>query len=351
MDVYLETTQTTANTAVWIVSRLFAAKRCDVVQLAAMKFCNVLCSVIAALNTLTSHTNNSLSNRFKAYMTRMLESYEVHSLIIASNSIENDETLINSVYALNVPVYTVGLDAVAEFNGIYHNRYHVQVTFEESKIYILLINKPSALHALLPQIKSIYFWRHRDRILIVVPEGFRAHGLEETFAAIWRKDKMLNVTFLFIGDRIAAVTYNPFNTNGTINITHENEAFPDKVRNLNGYSLNVSLFPNVIDAVPHKSEGYLGRDGTMAATIGRVLNASLGYVAPNDSVHYGENLGDVGMTGAFADVATGQVAFYGFITLVLTRQVTSTLGLLRKTKSPGNCAAAPFFWSNIKLLQ
>lgn len=264
-------------------------------------FISFLWSTVVAWN---GSENKTLCAILSSYVLEVLEIYSPRSLIIASNGNEN---FIATFHKLGTPIYSVSFEGVDKFNGAYHGKYDEKITFEESKLYVAILDQITEMEVLLPKLQLIYFWRQRDRVLIVVLGTFTPEAAVKlkVLCALYWNNKILNLTIAFLGDLVTSITYNPFD-NTTFFLT-DHHIFPDKLRNLNGYNLNISMFPNILDAIPY-GDGFKGRDGLTAATVEQLLNATFTYIGPSDSADYGENLGRTRMTGVFADVASGRTA-------------------------------------------
>lgn len=277
----------------------------------------LLCSTTLALNTSIYEDNNTPSITLQTFMTRIIEVYNPRSLIIAldPDNLSNYNAWFISIYDLVIPIYSVNMRNVAKFNGKYDRKYNEVITFEESKIYILILDKLFEMEMFLFKLQSIYFWRQRDRILVLIPQDFKANlvrSLRRLSFLCWNK-KILNVSFVLVGNTITTAIYNPFTNNHTINITFSTNIniFPDKLRNLFGYNINISMFPNILDAIPN-GNSFKGRDGLMASTVEQILNATFTYIGPSDGADYGEkNSEGMRMSGVFGDVANGrtEIAF------------------------------------------
>lgn len=255
-------------------------------------------------------SNHLPSNGLKNYLNGIVETYQPRSLVVVSDS----ENYITAFYELNIPLYSISLNGIVKFNGIYHKKYDERITFEENKIYIVISDEPFKNETFLEKLQSIYFWRQRDKVLLLILNEFRKaqlKNLNQLIFICWKK-KILNISFAFVGTSITTFIYNPFSSNKSIEISvsESSSIFPDKLRNLYGYKINVSMFPNILDAIPNGNK-FKGKDGLMASTVESILNASFTYIGPMDGVDYGENLGGMRMSGVFGDVAKGrtEIAF------------------------------------------
>lgn len=268
-----------------------------------------LLNAAVALNTWRIKQNETSSNTIKSYLKTVLEVYNPRSLVVVSTP-ENLDDWISSFYELGTPLYKLSLTNIKTFNGKYHMKYDVNITFEENKIYTVISEKLFENEWFLHKLQTIYFWRQRDKVLILIRHEFKTEQLKRLKRLMFLcwKNKVLNIAFAFVGTSITTITFNPFT--GNISFSENNNIFPDKLRNLYGHKINVSMFSNILDAIPSGSE-FKGRDGLMASTVEQILNATFTYIGPMDGVDYGENLGGRRMSGVFGDVANGrtEIAF------------------------------------------
>lgn len=251
----------------------------------------------------TSYTEKHLKNIF--------ETNNCRSVILIFPDNEVDFNIAKAVYSLPLPVYNINSSEIRIFNGPYHKVYHQNITIEESKIYILLLHNFLDVQLHIQKLQDIYFWRARDRVLVIMEQKYNKSSADELKWAskIFWKNQILNVAFLYAEKTFTCFTYNPF---PQISIVHLKDCnlFYEKMTNLMGYRVNVSMFKNVLDAIPNNNE-YLGKDGILAKTVMNFMNASCTYISPSDSVDYGENHNRKRITGAFADLVSGktEIAF------------------------------------------
>lgn len=239
------------------------------------------------------------------YTMGVLDHNDCRTLVYVQSESNPDQDFVSGLYETQLPIYNV--QNVRAFNGPYDGVYNAKSTVEESKIYISVIRGLSDFAELLPVLRRIYFWRARDRLMVVVKESDDKifFQLREVFDLCWRW-WMVNVVFVLEsgGGCIKAFTYDPFKPDYAVRV-NSYDVFYNKISNLMGFKLNISMFPNILDAIPAPN-GYKGRDGVMANTLMAYLNATYAFIAPNDGVDYGENHNRVNLTGAFADVAKGK---------------------------------------------
>lgn len=178
--------------------------------------------------------------------------------------------------SLDLPSYNIYLPEVNKFNGEYDGRYDIRVTFEESKLYFVFLNELDDFYSVLPAIRRIYFWRDRDRVVVVIGENYNGSDLKPIFLFCFQF-YIINIAFAFLKDEIQIFSYNPFSGDYSLGLDPR-DLFPDKFRDLYGYQLKISMFPSVDN--PSEKGVYQGRDGMMSRTISRHINATYTYVHP-----------------------------------------------------------------------
>lgn len=248
-----------------------------------------------AISANTSSFNKTINKIFN-----ILQTQDYRKLIILTTNTTLENKFIESVNLHDKVRMVIDLSNVKTFNGKYHLAYNPFITIEESKIYILFINNMVQFIGFLHEIKTIYFWRSRDRVLVVVDGVKDLNLLQDIFEYCWAT-LILNIFFIFTLPDVSLWTYNPFYKNYSINLD-SNQIFPDKTTNLMGHQLRISFFRNPVDAIYVTSTKYKGRDGFMADTIMKRINATCTYAPPADGIEYGLNL-PTGVTGAIGDVA------------------------------------------------
>lgn len=123
----------------------------------------------------------------------------------------------------------------------------------------------------------------------------KIHKLLERF---W-EEELLNVLIIFHRhDEVQIATYNPFAANqfvyfGANETEYERNLFYDKTSNLNGYTLNATVFFDITRATFDKSNltdatALGGADGLLAQLIVQYMNASLKLIEPEDVQRIGE---------------------------------------------------------------
>lgn len=123
------------------------------------------------------------------------------------------------------------------------------------------------------------------------------------FRLMWKK-QLLNVVVVDVQSTI--LTYEPFTMNGfTVReLDSSDDPFPDKLRNLHGHEIKVSMFHQIVRSIP-VGDRYGGVDGQLAYTLLNHINATAKYIFPADGQTYGL-MSESGLTGTLGDVAYGR---------------------------------------------
>lgn len=278
-----------------------------------ISLCFVTCytTVVSRNAKFNSLIQKNDDKRLEQSLRQVFETNECRSVVLMfpNGKVTNVAKIVHN---LQIPIYAIEESKVHVFNGPYHKVYHEKNTIEESKIYLLILPELPGVQRHLQKLQEVYFWRARDRVLVVIEQEFNtptADDLKQAAKLFWKK-QIINAAFIFSGRTSTVIfTYNPFPQISLVPVNDGN-VFYEKMANLMGHRINISMFKNVLDAIP-STDGYLGKDGILAKTVMGCLNASYSYIAPSDSVDYGENHNRQRITGAFGDLVSGktEVAF------------------------------------------
>lgn len=251
------------------------------------------------------------NNNLRYYIENILKANECRSIIMAyCNYVDRINDIAKYLYQFGTPVYNINLKQVGKFNRKFNNKYNVEMTFEESKIYFIVINNLTTFNTTLDLSRKIYFWRSRDRIVVIVKHGYNSrfyNTIKSNFLHSF-EHRIVNIVFVFLsnsdaGDAIIqSYTYNQFTQNYLIYLDNNMfNIFPDKVANLNGFPIRISMFDNIVDAIPGNNM-FMGRDGLMSSSIMDYINATAVYAYPKGHVNYGLNYNRTYTTGTLDDV-------------------------------------------------
>ncbi|XP_065163198.1 uncharacterized protein [Atheta coriaria] len=203
----------------------------------------------------------------------------------------------------NHPFYCVQITSdysgVREFNGPYNaeNDFNDFVTFEESKLYLYKIDDDESFTNALQTMHSLYFYRVRDKLLIVMKTDIDHECIVDTLLKL----QMHNVIFVYTNGSV--FTYDSMMEKFWFEIQDE-DYFYNKLVDFKRHHIKISMFDHPRDAIAIKhSKSYTGRDGLLATTFLEWINATGTYIKPTDGIDYGENLGHKNITGVFGDVA------------------------------------------------
>ncbi|RZC40254.1 hypothetical protein BDFB_005087 [Asbolus verrucosus] len=231
--------------------------------------------IISAMNVAES---KSQYETILEYIKEITATNHQRSLVLVYNNQSVFEELSASFYSLDLPLYNIYLSEVKKFNGKYHDQYDIKVTFEESKLYFMVINNLHDFYFELLLMRKIYFWRDRDRVVVFVNEIYGDRLLLRRIFDFCFKHYIINVVFAFIQGGIASYTYNPFSGDYSLPLSNPGDLFPDKFQDLYGYQLKISMFPSVVEVFEDGT--YQGRDGFVSRTIAQHINATYVYMLP-----------------------------------------------------------------------
>jgi hypothetical protein len=117
----------------------------------------------------------------------------------------------------------------------------------------------------------------------------------------WKKH-VLNFVVVLVSRGLQVFSYNPFRDGELLNVSDHRYLFPDKLSNLHGYQLRVSLFNDFPLTV--KEDGrWRGGDYVRLRMVASMMNASFRIIEPPEQTYY---------TGAYQD-AMSDVTDFCFI--------------------------------------
>ncbi|RZC39564.1 hypothetical protein BDFB_011123, partial [Asbolus verrucosus] len=133
------------------------------------------------------------------------------------------------------------------------------------------------------EIQKYPFWKSRnENHFIICTPVVGTEFLPNFLNYLWRNN-ILNFVVVFVYKQLEVFSYNPFNNNEIINLTnrayHSDTLFPDKLKNLNGYELKVSIFPTIPMTMKIKEEWY-GRDYQQLKMVTSIMNATFSLLEP-----------------------------------------------------------------------
>ncbi|XP_044259019.1 uncharacterized protein LOC123007672 [Tribolium madens] len=224
----------------------------------------------------TSLSQNKVQNKIlQQYIKEITSTNQQRTLILIYNNVNTFHSFSSKFYDLELPLYNIYLAQLSKFNGKYDEKYDIGVTYEESKLYFVVLSNLKQLYSDLLLIRKIYFWRDRDKIVVLINEKFQEEEAKATFRHCFQF-YIINIVFMFLKDSVS-FTYNPFSGN-FLSPDKPEHFFPDKFQNLYGYNLKISMFPSVVNIF--RNNTYQGRDGVMSRIIAHHLNATYTYLYP-----------------------------------------------------------------------
>jgi hypothetical protein len=128
------------------------------------------------------------------------------------------------------------------------------------------------------QLQTYQFWSARNQNYFIICSRvkntkFLTHLLE----LIWTR-QILNFVVVFVVTSVEIFSYNPF-TREVMNLTMSGNLFPDKLRNLNGFRLTVSLWADW-PLTTKQDDQWVGKDFDVLTVVMSMLNATFEVVEP-----------------------------------------------------------------------
>ncbi|XP_068081108.1 ionotropic receptor 93a isoform X2 [Anabrus simplex] len=206
--------------------------------------------------------------------------------------------------------------------GKFQRNYVRSVHIPKIDLYLLLIHccEDNTIDQVIQKMAVQSCWSPTAKFFIIY-FGEKSADWELIFKRLL-KYQIINIALLHIAQKgslnkiVKVVTYNPFKTEGKIDdhsktwFNNSTNMFENKLTDLNGYILRVSMFnfpPNAIRQEDTLSGEvtYGGYDGTMIKTLAHHLNATINFILPDDGYTFGARLPNGTITGSSGH------AFYG----------------------------------------
>jgi hypothetical protein len=156
--------------------------------------------------------------------------------------------------------------------------------------------------------------KHKSRFFVIF-EKTKTTGqwIQDTLRQFW-KVHILNVVIIFWSTELNIYTYNPFLHDFNIRIKekiHDPESlFYDKLNDLQGYEMKVSLVPESVRAVYKKDGKISGSDAFLASLLSKRLNSKFKYITSSDINNpYGMFFNNGSATGSLKDIMEDKVNF------------------------------------------
>lgn len=146
------------------------------------------------------------------------------------------------------------------------------------------------------QLQLYPFWKNRfENHFIICTAVNETSFISEFLELIWAH-KILNFVLIFVHKHLEIFSYNPFSDKKILNLTETpyEDFFPDKVNNLNGHNLRVSIFDYPPTTEKFKNEWY-GKDFQHLKMVTSMINATftLFELVGNDTYHFERAYRDV----------------------------------------------------------
>ncbi|KAJ3663153.1 hypothetical protein Zmor_007460 [Zophobas morio] len=165
--------------------------------------------------------------------------------------------------------------------------------------HFLFMCSINELNSTIEILKNYTFWNSKAEHHFVICEVITdLQFLDNFLKYIWKK-RILNFVVVFIFNKLEIISLNPFKANQIMNITrHPEQLFLNKLLNMHGYQLNVSLFEQG-SLLFKDNEKWYGMDYKVLKQVASVMNFSIKIVEPSSYDH----------TAAYNDVSSGKTEF------------------------------------------
>ena len=274
---------------------------------------------------------------FKEYLKILEQSYQ---LTVLTETTEHNNTLSDYSTALLEQIHKNELISVTELK-IATDACTLSLPIPKGKHFLLLsVHEKGVYHVFENAQTCIPHWDTSAHFMIIILQNFlHDNEMKEKEVALsilkhlWIKDRILNV---FIVTRHSHLiremnettnstkvwAYNPFelNTHNSRGHIYQfeygrglfNEHTDNRLRNVHGYPLHVSMFKQYPTAIPvnsvtNNSTRYEGMDGHMLYTTAAYFNFSLRLYPSYGTNRYGTVLDNGSIIGSLADIVYGRM--------------------------------------------
>ncbi|KAJ3663157.1 hypothetical protein Zmor_007463 [Zophobas morio] len=162
----------------------------------------------------------------------------------------------------------------------------------KSKDSFIFINNITGVDESIDQIRGYTFWSSRSHNHFIICSSVdNTNFLPNLLQTIW-ENRIVNFVVVFVFDFLQIFSFNPFK-NEMLNLTRRRRNFfPNKVKNLYGHQLRVSLWADWPLTV-HENGEWSGDDYEMLQLVMEMVNATLAIVEPPSILNYAGLIKDV----------------------------------------------------------
>lgn len=165
---------------------------------------------------------------------------------------------------------------VKTFQGELLKLKNVQNLRKNGTVHVFLVQNTKTAKNVVQLINRRVYTKHYQKYFLVIQEAFieDLNWLEKIFQDFFQKE-ILNVVAIFYNSgKMYSFTYNPYTPHGfkLINLVGKScstEYFYEKLFNLYGHRLMISMLTDNIKSVKSENGKYKGTDGYLAETIGQ----------------------------------------------------------------------------------
>jgi hypothetical protein len=152
--------------------------------------------------------------------------------------------------------------------------------------FIFLESAGDEVKDVVDQVRNYSFWSSRMQNHFIICDQVKdTKFLLNLLRVIWERS-ILNFVVVFVFKRLEVFSYNPFLQDGVTNLSFPGSTlFSDKLRNLHGYQLRVSLFVDFPLTVKHE-EHWVSRDYERLKLVTQMINASFKIIEPENNTGY-----------------------------------------------------------------
>lgn len=225
-------------------------------------------------------------------------SHDINFYVNHTETVNVDNFL--RTFSNSSPIY------VKSFEGELSKLKDVKNLKKNGTIHVFIVQNTSRAKNVINLISRRVYTKHYQKYFVIIQEAFieDLNWLEIIFRDFFDKEILNIVAIFYNSERVYSFTYHPYTSNGfkLINLSERSctEYFFEKLTNLFGHRIKISMLTDNIKSVKSENGKYKGTDGYLASTIEEILNATFEYITPNKN-SYGAFINNTA-TGGLADV-------------------------------------------------
>lgn len=168
----------------------------------------------------------------------------------------------------------------------------------KSDTIFIFVDETEDIHHAATILTNSSFWQQKSRLFFIVNSNLNKKSIRNIVDPLWLDTQLLNFVII-LPETEKMYIYNPFR-NQISQIIEDQDLFPDKLDDMNGFQFKVSMFEDGPRTIKYGSEWY-GKDYTLLEIVTYMLNSTFVIVEPQSGSH--------DFYGAADDISTNKTDF------------------------------------------